>query len=65
MITRELIPRRSKSPMEVRRRQSRSAIQSRFSFLRLTLKMGRYKPHRWWEHKHPTYRKWEYRNEKD
>ncbi len=49
--------------MEVRRRQSRSTVQSRFSFLRLTLKMGRYKPHRWWEHKHPTYRKWESRND--
>jgi hypothetical protein len=65
MLTRELIPRRNRSPMATRRRQSRYEILARFNFLRAVVSMGHYKPHRWWEHKHPTYRKWEFRNEKD
>ena len=65
MLTRQLIPRRDKSPMATRRRQSRHEILSRFNFLRATVSAGRYKPCRWWQNKYPNYRKWEYRNEKD
>jgi hypothetical protein len=62
MLTRQLIPRRDKSPMATRRRQSKHDILARFNFMRNTITFGRYNPCRWWEHKRPTYRKWEFRN---
>ena len=62
MLTRQLIPRKNRSPLETRRRQSRHEVLNRFNFLRATISMGRYKPWRWWQKKKPAYRIWEYRN---
>lgn len=65
MLTRQLIPRRNRSPMATRRRQSRHEYLARFNFLKALVTVGRYNPHRWWENKRAAYRKWEYRNEKN
>ena len=63
MLTRQLIARRDRNKMAVRRRQSKSEVQARFSFLRATVTMGRYKPCRWWQKQYSGFRKWEGRND--